>query len=127
MRFKPGNRWKSSRSEVRYRTWRKNVFELNKRKLGLSRNYVCVKCNKKRKTTRVLHAHHIYSWNKFESKRYDRNNGVVLCKYCHNKQTHTPTKLIMINFLPFLLNGIWRCTIDVRKWRFSFFHVLIVS
>ena len=85
MRFKPGNRWKSSRSEVRYRTWRKNVFELNKRKIGLSRHYVCVKCNKKRKTTRVLHAHHIYSWNKFESKRYDRSNGVVLCKYCHNK------------------------------------------
>ena len=85
MRFKPGNRWKSSRSEVRYRTWRKNVFELNKRKLGLSRNYVCVKCNKKRKTTRVLHAHHIYSWNKFEGKRYDRYNGVVLCKYCHDK------------------------------------------
>ena len=84
MRFKPGNRWKSSRSEVRYRTWRKNVFELNKRKLGLSRNYVCVKCNKKRKTTRVLHAHHIYSWNKFKSKRYDSKNGVVLCIKCHN-------------------------------------------
>ena len=77
MRFKPGNRWKSSRSEVRYRTWRKNVFELNKRKLGLSRGYVCVKCNKKRKTTRVLHAHHIYSWNKFPKKRYDKGGPVV--------------------------------------------------
>ena len=85
MKFKPGNRWKSSRSEIRYKTWRKMVFELNKRKRGLSRYYVCVKCNKKRKTTRVLHAHHIYSWNNYPKQRYDRANGIVLCKYCHDK------------------------------------------
>ena len=84
MRFKKGNRWKNSGGQLRYKTWRKNVFELNKRKIGLSKYYVCVKCNKKRKTTRVLHAHHIYSWDKFESKRYDKNNGVVLCWKCHN-------------------------------------------
>ena len=84
MRFKPGNRWKSSRGKLRYITWRKNVFELNKRKIGLSRHYVCIKCNKKLKTTRALHAHHIYSWDKFEDKRYDKGNGVVLCWKCHN-------------------------------------------
>ena len=84
MRFKPGNRWKSSKSEIRYRTWRKNVFELNKRKVGLSRYYVCVKCNKRRKTTRVLHAHHIYSWKKYPNRRYTMKNGVVLCIKCHN-------------------------------------------
>ena len=84
MRFKPGNRWKSSKSKVRYKTWRKIVFELNKRKRGFSKYYVCEKCNKRRKTTRVLHAHHIYSWEKYPDKRYDRNNGVVLCKYCHD-------------------------------------------
>ena len=84
-RFKKGNRWKTLSSKGRYYKWRKSVFELNRRKYGLSKYYVCVKCKKKRKTTRVLHAHHIFSWNKFESKRYDRSNGVVLCKYCHNK------------------------------------------
>ena len=84
MRFKKGNRWKGSKGKLRYKTWRKNVFELNKRKVGLSRYYVCVKCNKKRKTTRVLHAHHIYSWNKFPDKRYTIKNGVVLCIKCHN-------------------------------------------
>lgn len=84
MKFKKGNRWGNSRDKLRYKTWRKNVFELNKRKIGLSKYYVCVKCNKKRKTTRVLHAHHIYSWNKFPDKRYTIKNGVVLCKYCHN-------------------------------------------
>ena len=84
MRFKKGNRWKSSKGELRYKTWRKMVFEMNKRKVGLSKKYVCVKCNKKLWTTRALHAHHIFSWNKFESKRYDRFNGVVLCIKCHN-------------------------------------------
>jgi 5-methylcytosine-specific restriction endonuclease McrA len=84
VKFKPGNRWKSSKSELRYKIWRKSVFELNKRKKGVSKFYVCEKCNKKRKTTRVLHAHHIYSWNKFPDKRYERNNGVVLCWKCHN-------------------------------------------
>lgn len=84
MKFKPGNRWKTSKSELKYKVWRKSVFELNRAKKGLRRFYVCEKCNKRRKTTRVLHAHHIYSWEKFPDKRYDRDNGVVLCKYCHD-------------------------------------------
>ena len=84
MKFKKGNRWKSRKSELKYKVWRKNVFELNKAKKGLRKFYVCEKCNKRRKTTKVLHAHHIYSWNKFPDKRYDRNNGVVLCIKCHN-------------------------------------------
>ena len=85
MKFKKGNRWKTSKTELRYKTWRKNVFELNRAKKGLQRHYVCEKCNKKRKTTRVLHAHHIKSWDKFPKDRYDRNNGVVLCWKCHNQ------------------------------------------
>ena len=86
MRFKKGNRWsKSGKGKLRYTTWRRMVFERNKGRVGLSKYYVCVKCNKKRKTTRVLHAHHIYSWNKFQKKRYDRSNGVVLCIKCHNE------------------------------------------
>ena len=83
-RFKKGHRWKSSAKEYQYRRWRKNVFELNKRKKGLSKQYVCEKCNKKRWTTRALHAHHIYSWDKFPDKRYTVKNGVVLCIKCHN-------------------------------------------
>ena len=83
-RFRNKARWKSSKGQIRYKTWRKNVFELNKIRYGMGRQYTCVKCGKVRKTTRVLHAHHIASWDKFESKRYDRNNGVVLCKWCHD-------------------------------------------
>ena len=85
MRFKKGNRWKSRKSEIRYRVWRKNVFELNKAKRGLRRYYVCEKCSKRRKTTRVLHAHHRKSWDRFPDDRYDRSNGVVMCIPCHNK------------------------------------------
>ena len=85
MSFKKGNRWsKSGKGKLRYTTWRRMVFERNKGRVGLSKWYVCVKCNKKRKTTRVLHAHHIYSWDRFQKKRYDRSNGVVLCWKCHN-------------------------------------------
>ena len=84
MKFKKGNRWRGAKGQIRYKTWRKNVFELNKRKVGLSRYYVCVKCNKRRKTTRVLHAHHIYSWEKYPNRRYTAKNGVVLCIKCHN-------------------------------------------
>ena len=84
MKFKKGNRWKTSKSEVRYKSWRKCVFELNKAKRGVGRWYVCEKCVRRRKTTRVLHAHHIKSWNKFPKDRYDRNNGIVLCLKCHN-------------------------------------------
>ena len=84
MKFKKGNRWRGSSGKLKYTTWRRSVFELNKRKFGLSKNYICIKCKKKRKTTRTLHAHHIFSWDKFPKKRYDRYNGVVLCKWCHN-------------------------------------------
>ena len=84
MRFKKGNRWRGSKGELRYKTWRKMVFQRNKGRVGLSKYYVCVKCKKKRKTTRVLHAHHIYSWKKFQKKRYDSKNGVVMCIKCHN-------------------------------------------
>jgi 5-methylcytosine-specific restriction endonuclease McrA len=84
LKFKSGNRWKSSSGKIRYRKWRTGVFQLNKGRKGLSRYYVCEKCGKKRKTTRTLHAHHIYSWEKYPNKRYTIKNGVVLCKWCHN-------------------------------------------
>ena len=78
------NRWRSSSGKVKYMKWRKSVFELNKGVYGVRKYYVCVKCGKRRKTTRPLHAHHIFSWKKFPNKRYTIKNGVVLCKYCHN-------------------------------------------
>jgi|TARA_Y100000310_G_scaffold124101_1_gene122839 5-methylcytosine-specific restriction endonuclease McrA len=85
MKYKTKPRYTTSKSELKYKTWRKNVFELNKGKHGLNKHYTCMKCKLKRKTTRILHAHHIKSWDKFPQDRYDRDNGVVMCKKCHYK------------------------------------------
>ena len=85
MKFKSGDRWKNSKDELKYKTWRKNVFELNKRKKGLSKWYVCMKCKLKRKPTRILHAPPIKSWEKLPKYRYDKTNGIVMCKRCHYK------------------------------------------
>jgi len=60
-------------------------MELNKAKLGMSKWYVCEKCNKKRKTTKIMEAHHIKSWDHYPKDRYNTNNGIVLCKGCHKK------------------------------------------
>ena len=79
------NRWRSSSGKIRYMKWRKSVFELNKGLYGMRKYYVCVKCKKRLKPTRALHAHHIYSWKKLPNKRYTIKNGVVLCIKCHNK------------------------------------------
>ena len=83
MKFRNRDRWNNSKSKLKYRSWRKSVFELNKAKKGGSKYYVCEKCNKRRKTTRSLHAHHIKSWEKFPKDRYDRKNGIVMCINCH--------------------------------------------
>ena len=40
MKFKGGNRWKSTGGELRYKKWRTGVFQLNKGRKGLSRYYV---------------------------------------------------------------------------------------
>ena len=34
MKYKKGNRWKSSSGEIRYKTWRTSVFKLNRGKKG---------------------------------------------------------------------------------------------
>ena len=79
------NRWKNVNQEGKYKKWRYSVMNLNKRQYGMNKKYVCQKCDKKYKTTRYLHAHHIFSWNKFPSKRYTISNGMVMCIKCHNK------------------------------------------
>ena len=84
VKYKNKDRWKNSSQKMRYKKWRTSVFKLNKGRVGLNKWYVCEKCNKKRKTTISLHAHHIYSWEKFPNRRYTMKNGVVLCKWCHN-------------------------------------------
>ena len=86
---KSKNRWKTSIQEGKYKKWRISVCELNKRYRGSSKYYICEKCNKQYKTTRYIHAHHIFSWEKYPNKRYTVKNGIVLCINCHKKFHNT--------------------------------------
>lgn len=56
-----------------YAIWRKSVFERD--------NYTCCNCGKRGD---ILNAHHLNGYNWFEDGRLDINNGVTLCKKCHD-------------------------------------------
>jgi len=43
-------------------------------------------CNKKGKRVR-LNVHHIMKWSSASSLRYDPDNGITLCKNCHDDVT----------------------------------------
>lgn len=53
--------------------WRTAVYE--------KCNYTCVICDER---GGQLNAHHMDGWNWCKEKRFDVNNGVTLCKGCHN-------------------------------------------
>ena len=56
-----------------YKNWRKQVFERD--------NYTCQCCGEK---THNNEAHHIDNFADYEDKRFDVENGMTLCKQCHN-------------------------------------------
>ena len=74
--------WKGGITDVRrclmtttkYKEWRKSIFERD--------NYTCQKCKKQ---SRELNAHHIDNYADNKDKSMDTNNGVTLCKNCHNE------------------------------------------
>lgn len=55
-----------------YKVWRTSVYERD--------NYTCQMCNARGCR---LNAHHIKSYARFPSLRYDVSNGVTLCESCH--------------------------------------------
>ena len=60
-------------SDSDYRIFRENVLSRD--------HYKCQCCGLKKK----LHVHHIFSYKYYSSLRTDVNNGITLCKYCHQK------------------------------------------
>ena len=60
------------RSE-KYKAWRKSVFERDL--------YTCQCCGK---MTHDIEAHHLDNFAEYPAKRYDIDNGITLCKKCHN-------------------------------------------
>ena len=65
------------RTSKEYREWRLSVFERDK--------FCCCSCGN---IGGELNAHHILPFRKYLSLRLDINNGVTLCKDCHNKVHH---------------------------------------
>lgn len=70
------------RKDYFYSQWRKQVFERD--------NYECQKCHDKSCSGHpvILEGHHIENWVSCEEKRYDIDNGITLCRSCHNKFHH---------------------------------------
>lgn len=73
--FYKGNQSDNSRDRTNsnYRNWRTTVFERD--------GYTCQCCGKLGGT---LNCHHIYSYSKHPSLRYNPNNGITLCEDCHS-------------------------------------------
>lgn len=61
------------RNSSEYKEWRIKVYQKD--------NYQCQMCGNKDE----LNAHHIYAFKYYPELRFDINNGLTLCKKCHNK------------------------------------------
>jgi len=47
-------------------------------------NYKCIECENN--NIKILQAHHIKNWSNYALLRFDIDNGVTLCKFCHAKK-----------------------------------------
>ncbi len=74
-----------------YDEWREHV---------LSRDKKCIVCG----GDKQLHAHHIYGYKEYPNLRTDKNNGVAVCKFCHEKYHHYygVKEITPIKFLQFM-------------------------
>lgn len=62
-----------SRGSKKYVIWRQSVF--------IRDSFTCVRCKKKGGD---LIAHHINNWAEYKNLRFDCNNGITICKECHD-------------------------------------------
>jgi len=60
-----------------YKDWRLKVYKRDRFTCQMPR------CKSKKR----LQAHHIQKWSSAAILRYDINNGITLCRECHNKVT----------------------------------------
>jgi len=63
---------KQSRGLAEWAKWRKEVFERDE--------YTCQLCFARKK---FLHPHHFMGVTYYKEKRFDKDNGITLCRDCH--------------------------------------------
>jgi 5-methylcytosine-specific restriction endonuclease McrA len=68
---------KLERTRAKYLKWRDFIFERD--------GYSCQECGEKSGNGHrvILNAHHIKQFSQNETKRFDIDNGITLCKKCH--------------------------------------------
>lgn len=62
---------------AKHMRWRDAVLRRDK--------YLCQECKRYGKNTPAEHAHHIRHKTEYPELQYKVDNGVALCKRCHNK------------------------------------------
>lgn len=79
--------------EPRYKQWRKDIYKRD--------GYTCQmpNCNMKKS----LQAHHIFPWSSHPSMRYMINNGITLCRKCHDSIRGNET--VYVHLFMKILNG----------------------
>ena len=72
--------YKFIRESNEYKEWRKSVFERD--------DYTCQKCflRSKKGNQVYIEAHHLKPFALFPEERFAIDNGVTLCKSCHDKE-----------------------------------------
>jgi len=70
---------KKLRRSLKFRKWREAVFKRD--------NYICRICGFSSGNGKHidLHPHHVKFFSNFPNLRFDINNGITLCKNCHQK------------------------------------------
>jgi len=76
VKFKKRDASPKRNNKGKEKKWKINVYKKD--------DYTCWICGQKGKD---LEAHHLKSWSKYPKLRFDINNGMTLCKFCHKIYT----------------------------------------